>query len=122
MESLQSSQRSISIKMLAGDLKNVFKTSIKIVNFIKSKPLQSCLFEKFCQEMESNHKSLFLHTEVRWLSRGKVLTRLTELREEVAIFLESKSDLTKYLRNREFALRLTYLADIFSKLNELNLY
>ena len=51
-----------------------------------------------------------------------MLTRLTELREEVAIFLESKSDLPRYLCNKEFVLRLTYQADIFSKLNELNLY
>ncbi|XP_029650700.1 zinc finger BED domain-containing protein 5-like [Octopus sinensis] len=51
-----------------------------------------------------------------------VLTRLAELREEVTIFLEDKSDFAKYLRNEEFVLRLTYLADIFSKLNDLNLY
>ena len=61
-------------KCLSGDLKNVLNTSIKIVNFIKSKPLQSHLFEKLCKEMGSNHKSLLLHTEVHWLSRGKVLT------------------------------------------------
>ncbi|XP_013793786.2 zinc finger BED domain-containing protein 5-like, partial [Limulus polyphemus] len=109
-------------KCISDDFKSVLNTSIKIVNLIKSKPLQSCLFEKLCEEMGSNHKSLLLHTEVRWLSRGKVLTRLTELREEVAIFLEGKSDFARYLRNEEFVLRLTYLADIFSKLNELNLY
>ncbi|XP_013788127.1 zinc finger BED domain-containing protein 5-like [Limulus polyphemus] len=77
-------------KCTSDDFKNVLNTSIKIVN-LKSKPLQSRLFEKLCEEMGSNHKSLLLHTEVRWLSKGKVLTRLTELREEVAIFLEGKS-------------------------------
>ncbi|XP_077970335.1 zinc finger BED domain-containing protein 5-like [Styela clava] len=60
------------------------------MNFIKSKPLQSRLFEKLCEEMGSNHKTLLMHTEIRWLSRGKVLTRLGELREEVAVFLEGK--------------------------------
>ena len=98
------------------------KTSVKIVNFIKSKPLQSRLFEKLCEEMGSNHKSLLLHTEIRWLSRGKVLTRLAELRREVAIFLENRCNFAKYLRDEEFVLRLTCLADIFSRLNELNLY
>ena len=50
-----------------------------------------------------------------------MLTRLAELREEVAIFLEGKCDFAKYLCDEEFILRLTYLADIFSRLIELNL-
>ncbi|KRZ00159.1 Zinc finger BED domain-containing protein 5 [Trichinella zimbabwensis] len=109
-------------KTISDDLKNVLNTAVKIINFIKSKPLQSRLFEKLCEEMGSCHKSLLFHSEVRWLSRGKVLTRLVELREEVAIFLKGQSDYSKVLRDEKFVIKLTYLADIFSKLNELNLY
>lgn len=45
-----------------------------------------------------------------------------ELREEVALFLKEKTDLAHSLYNEEFIPMLTYLADIFSILNELNLY
>jgi hypothetical protein len=90
---------------------------VKIANFIKTRPLKSRLFEKLCEEMGNFHRSLILQTDVRWLSKGKVLTRLVELREEVALFLEEKTDLAHSLYNEEFILKLTYLADIFLKLN-----
>ena len=52
-------------KHISDDFKNVLKTSVKIVNFIKSIPLQSLLFEKLCEEMGSNRKTLLLHTEIQ---------------------------------------------------------
>ena len=41
-------------KYISDDFKNFLKTSVKIMNFIKSKPLESRLFEKMCEGMESN--------------------------------------------------------------------
>ncbi|XP_051782582.1 zinc finger BED domain-containing protein 5-like, partial [Erpetoichthys calabaricus] len=78
-------------KALPNDFKTVLNTAVKIVNYMKTKPLQARLFQKQCEEMGSLHTSLLLHTEVRWLSRGKVLTRLVELRNEVTIYLEGKT-------------------------------
>ena len=49
-----------------------------------------------------------------------MLTRLAELREKIAMFLDGKCDFVKYLGDKEFIFRLAHLADIFSRLNELN--
>lgn len=104
------------------ELKTVLNEVVKIVNFIKSRALQSRIFSAMCDEMGSLHKSLLLHTEVRWLSKGRVLTRFFELRSEIGIFLTDAShDHAKYLSNEDWILKLAYMADIFAKLNELNI-
>ena len=38
------------------DLAEAFSTCIKIVNFIKARPLNHRLFENMCREMEAEHK------------------------------------------------------------------
>ena len=47
---------------------------VKIVNYIKMRPLKRQLFTKPCVSVEAHHYTLNQHTEVRWLSRGKVLS------------------------------------------------
>ena len=115
-------RENLACKTLDPDLKSVFNAAIKIVNFIKSRPLQTRLFTILCNEMGSLHKSLLLHSEVRWLSRGKVLTRLFELRDEVYLFLmDRKHELAANLTDPDWIVKLLYLSCIFEKLNSLNL-
>jgi hypothetical protein len=40
---------------------------IKMVNYIKSRPLQLRMFSALCSDMETAHTQLLLHMEVRWL-------------------------------------------------------
>ena len=54
-----------------------FSTRQKIVrvNYNKAGSLKSQLFTNLCKEMAENYENLLLHTEARWLSRRKALSR-----------------------------------------------
>ena len=80
------------------------------------------MFEQLCEEVDAEHKCLLLHTEVRWLSKGRSLVRVFELREPLQRFLsEKKLPLAAHFSDKEWVAKLAYLCDIFNLLNELNL-
>ncbi|XP_025197550.1 zinc finger BED domain-containing protein 5-like [Melanaphis sacchari] len=115
-------RQALASKNMPKSLKLVLDSAVKIVNLIKARPLNSRLFTVLCNEMGSTHKSLLLHTEVRWLSRGKVLTRLFELRSEILLLLtDIDEEKSKLFCDDEWLSRLAYMADIFDRLNILNL-
>ena len=103
------------------ELNSVLNDVIKVINHIKSHALNSRLFMQLCKEMDAEHKRLLLCTEMRWLSRGRSLARVFELREPLERFLsEKKSPLAAHLSDEEWVAILAYLCDI-NLLNELNL-
>ncbi|XP_007948276.1 protein FAM200B [Orycteropus afer afer] len=103
-------------------LMGVLNNAVKVVNFIKSSSLNSRLLETFCSEMGTNHTHLLYHTKVRWLSQGKILSRVYELRNEIHQFLiEKKSHLAHIFGDDIWVTKLAYLTDIFAILNELSL-
>ena len=73
--------------------------------------------------MDSAYETLLFYPAVRWLSKGNLLDRVYDMREEVRKFLEShwKQDLRLSFSSQEFQLTLAYLVDIFESLNYLNL-
>ena len=95
---------------------------IKVVNYVKSSALNTRLFSKLCKDMDADHTALLYHTQVRWLSKGNMLSRIFELREEVKLFLvaKQKHDLLLAFGGDGFSTYLAYLADIFEALNQLN--
>ena len=96
----------LAAKTLSPNLKDVLSICVQVVNFIRGRPLQHRLLKLFCEEMGSEH--LFFHTEVRWLSRGKILTRMAELKDEIAIFLrEYQSNFAGKFEDKVFILSLS---------------
>lgn len=115
-------RQALACKRIPAELSTTLSDAVKIVNFIKSRATNYRLFHALCEDFGSIHLSLLLHTEVRWLSRGKVLTRLFELKSEVqAFFNDHPFQLSSCLFDILWLQKLAYLADIFCKLNELNL-
>jgi hypothetical protein len=72
--------------------------------------------------MGAQYKSLLFYCNSRWLSKGNVVARVYDLREESALFLEEKNqEIAEYFRSETFLLKLAYLSDIFEKFNLLNI-
>ena len=72
--------------------------------------------------MDADHTALLYHSQVRWLSKGNMLSCIFELREEVKLFLvaKQKHNLLLAFGGDRFSTYLAYLADIFEVLNQLN--
>jgi hypothetical protein len=101
-------------KKIAPELNKVLQEAVTVVNFNSSRALNSQLFSKLCKAMGSDHDKLLLHAEVRRLSRGRVLRRLVELKEEVKLFLTEKNPtLADLFHNENWLCNLSYQIDIF---------
>ena len=114
-------RESLASKSLLPALLTVMKQVINVVNFIKSRPLRSRIFAQLCEAMDSGYKTLLYHTEVRWLSKGKVLKRLVHLQVEVISFLEVEdTEFDFSIHDKFWWLQVQFLSDFFEKLNFLN--
>ncbi|GFW51603.1 SCAN domain-containing protein 3 [Trichonephila clavipes] len=106
-------------KNISPVLNEVLHTVIKCVNIIKASAKCERLFNLFCEEQNEDHVRLLLHTEVRWLSKGNCLKRFMELFYTLSDFLNDKPEM-KHLLTTDGKAFVSYLADIFEKLNILN--
>ena len=109
-------------KTIRNELKEAMDQVVQMVNYIKRRPLQSRLLPKICEKMGEKLKNVLLHIEVRWLSRGRALCRVYELREMMLqLFRENMhNEFCDLIQNKIWCTKLAYLADIFEHLNKLN--
>jgi hypothetical protein len=94
----------LASKTLPAPLQAVLNSLIKIVNYIKSGALNTRLFKELCKDMNSDHEVLLFYTAVRWLSKGNVVNRVFELKDEIKLFLDvqGKHDLVAYFNDNSW--------------------
>ncbi|KAL4126654.1 hypothetical protein QTP88_010863 [Uroleucon formosanum] len=114
-------REALASKYLSPELNQVLECVVNVVNYIKTRPLKSRFFKKLCEDMGAEHTSLLYYSSARWLSRGNMILRTFELREEIYVFIKEEGHKhASEFSNKEFLIKLVYLCDIFDKLNSLN--
>lgn len=114
-------RENLATRDMQPDLHQVLKDVIEIINFIKARALNSRIFRLMCEEMGSEYQHLLYHSDIRWLSRGRILARVVSLKTEIEIFLtDKKHKLSDRFIDNEWMAKLAYLSDIFHHLNQLN--
>ena len=104
-------------KTLPWKLQKLLDIFVKVINWIRCRALNHRIFKSLCQDYGSEHLVLLFRTEVRWLSRGRDLTRFFELRKEVKAFLKERHyDHAKEMESKEFNQILAYVSNIFSRI------
>ena len=93
-------------------MKEVMDLFVKTVNFIRSRGLNHRQFKSLLIDMDSEYGELLYYTEVRWPSRGKVLKRFLALRNEIALFMDTKNKPVPFLADSTFQCNLAFLTDI----------
>jgi hypothetical protein len=89
-------QENLCVKALKMDY--VMQIIIKAVNFIRSIGLNHRQFKEFLKNMDTDYGDIIYFSEVRWLSRGKMLKRFYDLRNEIKTFMELKGKIVQSLR------------------------
>ena len=103
------------------DFAQLLREVVGIVNYIRSHAKKRRIFSKLCEEMDASFTELLLRTEVRWLTKGKVLSRIFLLREELEFFFTEEHDQrASKFRDNFWLAKVAYMAFIFEHLNKLN--
>ncbi|XP_058019693.1 protein FAM200C-like isoform X3 [Ahaetulla prasina] len=104
-------------KTISPVLNEVLKSVMKCIDATKADAKYESLFKQFCEDQ--NADQVKLHPEVRWLSKGNCLKRFMELFDVLSDFLSDKPEM-KHLLTTDGKAFVSYLADIFEKLDTLN--
>lgn len=80
----------VELILLSANVVDVMSVVVKVVNSILSHGLNHRQFRLLLEEVNEHYIDLFFFCEVRWLSRGAMLSRVCDLKQEIANFLQQK--------------------------------
>ena len=104
------------------ELEIVLSDIVKVVNFVRYHSKKHRMFSELCKNMEANQLRLLYHAEVCWLSMGKVLKRIFQLRNELSTFLtQERHPMSANFEDIYWLAKLSYLSALFESTNQLNL-
>ncbi|XP_069502448.1 general transcription factor II-I repeat domain-containing protein 2-like [Ambystoma mexicanum] len=99
---------------------SVMTIVVSCVNFIRAHALKHRQFQEFLSELNADYGDVLYHTEVRWLSRGRVLKRFYDFLPQITAFLLSKNKEVPELNDAEWKWHLAFLTDVTELLNSFN--
>ncbi|KAJ8259903.1 hypothetical protein GJAV_G00174760 [Gymnothorax javanicus] len=102
-------------------LNHVIDVVTKTVNFIRARALNHRQFVALLEEHETEHSDIGYHTAVRWLSLGKVLKRVWDLKANIQeFFYEKKGKGIPELSDEDWMADFAFAVDVTALMNELN--
>ncbi|XP_072389551.1 protein FAM200A-like [Diabrotica undecimpunctata] len=84
-------REALAAKNVTPELSVAMDSIIKVVNYIKTRPVKSRIFHKLGEEMGAENPSLICYCNSRWLSKGNELARVYQLRNEFYTYLHTES-------------------------------
>ena len=108
-------------KTNAGFISDVMSVLVKVPQ-LESPPVQgSARFQALVDEVDVQYGDLLHFCEVRWLSRGAMLSRVCDLQKEIATFLRQQNlPYADLFFDPRWLARLALLTDITTHLSALN--
>ncbi|XP_071335558.1 general transcription factor II-I repeat domain-containing protein 2-like [Trachinotus anak] len=104
-------------------LNEVMANVIEVVNYIRARARNHLNFKLLCEEFDTHYGDLVLHTEMRWLSKGRMFAHFMDLLEPLKSFIVGQGETSRFsfLDDKQWVLSVALLCDITQHLNELNL-
>ena len=87
---------------------------MRAVNSIRARGLKHRQFRSFLEDIEADFTDGLYHTNVHWLSMGRVLKRVWDLKAEVVMFFNMEDiscDFSKEMESEEWICDFSFAVD-----------